>query len=156
MLFSVRVRACSHWKLGRTHFSSNVWSSLPWMSVYKYVGISGSSPLPIWDNVPTMLHVFHTTSLHLDYLHEVYSFDPGSSSHRWCRVEPTYFAFPPWKYVGSTRAVASLTVPGGQDFHFPYSFLKFQSYFLIFLTLFSFCSSFCPPGKALPTPLGST
>ena len=30
------------------------------------------------------------------------------------------------------RAVASLTVPGGQDFHFPHSFLKFRSIFLIF------------------------
>ena len=30
------------------------------------------------------------------------------------------------------RAVASLTVPGGQEFHFPHFFLKFQSIFLIF------------------------
>ena len=30
------------------------------------------------------------------------------------------------------RAVASLTVPGGQEFHFPYFFLKFQLIFLIF------------------------
>ena len=31
-----------------------------------------------------------------------------------------------------TRAVASLTVPGGQEFHFPHFFLKFWSSFLIF------------------------
>ena len=30
------------------------------------------------------------------------------------------------------RAVASLTVPGGQEFHFPHSFLKFRSIFLTF------------------------
>ena len=30
------------------------------------------------------------------------------------------------------RAVASLTVPGGQEFHFPHFFLKFQSIFHIF------------------------
>ena len=30
-----------------------------------------------------------------------------------------------------TRAVASLTVPDGQEFHFPHSFLKFRSIFLI-------------------------
>ena len=30
------------------------------------------------------------------------------------------------------RAVASLTVPGGQEFQFPPFFLKFQSIFLIF------------------------
>ena len=30
------------------------------------------------------------------------------------------------------RAVASLTVPGGQEFHFPNFFLKFWSIFLIF------------------------
>ena len=31
-----------------------------------------------------------------------------------------------------TRAVASLTVPGGQEFHFPHFFPKFWSFFLIF------------------------
>ena len=30
------------------------------------------------------------------------------------------------------RAVASLTVPGGQEFHFPHFFLKFQSIFPTF------------------------
>ena len=30
------------------------------------------------------------------------------------------------------RAVASLTVPGGQEFHFPHFFLKFRLSFLIF------------------------
>ena len=38
-----------------------------------------------------------------------------------------------------TRVVASLTVSGGQEFHFPYFFLKFRSTFLIFpQTLFIF------------------
>ena len=56
------------------------------------------------------------------------------------------------------RTVASLTVPGGQDFHFPYSFPKFQLHFLIF---FSFSSSFWPsaptrkgPGYATGTLTG--
>ena len=31
-----------------------------------------------------------------------------------------------------TWTVVSLTVPGGQEFHFPHFFLKFQSIFLIF------------------------
>ena len=34
--------------------------------------------------------------------------------------------------VYNTRAVASLTVPGGQEFHFPHFFPKFWSFFLIF------------------------
>ena len=63
----------------------------------------------------------------------------------------------------SVRAVASLTVPGGQGFHFPHFLLKFQSIFLIFpQTLLIFFSSFWPfwwatrpPGKALATPLTS-
>ena len=57
-------------------------------------------------------------------------------------------------------AVASLTVPGGQDFHFPYSSSNFGHFFVFFLKLFSFSSSFWssgwatrPPGKALVTPL---
>ena len=33
---------------------------------------------------------------------------------------------------GKTRAVASLTVPGGQEFHFPLFFLKFWTIYLIF------------------------
>ena len=35
-----------------------------------------------------------------------------------------------WRHTG--RAVANLTVPGGQGFHFPHFFLKFRSIFLIF------------------------
>ena len=34
------------------------------------------------------------------------------------------------------RAVASLTVPGGQEFHFPHFFLKFQSIFPQTLLIF--------------------
>ena len=33
---------------------------------------------------------------------------------------------------GDIRAVASLTIPGGQEFHFPHFFISFQSIFLIF------------------------
>ena len=36
----------------------------------------------------------------------------------------------------SSRAVASLTVPGGQEFHFPHFFLKFQSIFPQTLLIF--------------------
>ena len=60
----------------------------------------------------------------------------------------------------TSRAVASLTVPGGQEFHFPHFFLKFRPIVLIFLKLHLFSSSFWPsgrasrpPGKALATPL---
>ena len=56
--------------LGQTDFFSNVGSSLHIdMSVYKNVGRSEASPLPICDHIPTKL--FDTTSLCRDYLHEV-------------------------------------------------------------------------------------
>ena len=42
------------------------------------------------------------------------------------------------------RAVASLTVPGGQEFHFPHFSSNFDKFFLFFLKLFSFPSSFWP------------
>ena len=48
------------------------------------------------------------------------------------------------------RAVAILTVPGGQEFHFPHFFLKFRSIFLIFAQTYLFSSSFWPsahPGR---------
>ena len=34
--------------------------------------------------------------------------------------------------ITTSRAVASLTVPSGQEFHFPHFFLKFRLIFLIF------------------------
>ena len=59
-----------------------------------------------------------------------------------------------------SRAVASLTVPGGQEFHFPHFSQILIIFFLCFLKRFSFSSSFWlsgwatrPPGKALATPL---
>ena len=62
-----------------------------------------------------------------------------------------------------TRAAASLTVPGGQGFHFPHFFLTFRSIFLIFpqtLLIFSLIwpSGWAsrPSGKALATPLNKT
>ena len=58
------------------------------------------------------------------------------------------------------RAVASLTVPGGQEFHFSHFSSSLDQVFWLFLKLFSFSSSFwpsgwasCPPRKALATPL---
>ena len=58
------------------------------------------------------------------------------------------------------RAVASLTVLGGQVFHFPHSFLKFRSIFLIFPQTFlifflilALRVGDSPTGKALATPL---
>ena len=62
--------------------------------------------------------------------------------------------------AGEARAVASLTVPGGQEFHFPHFFLKFRLICLIFpQTLLIFFLILAhrvgrPPGKALVTPLG--
>ena len=60
----------------------------------------------------------------------------------------------------SSRAVASLTVPDGQEFHFPHFSSNFNHFFL---KLYLFYSSFwlsgwasCPPGKALTTPLISS
>ena len=69
------------------------------------------------------------------------------------------------KWVGpgarvSNRAVASLTVPDGQEFHFPHFSSNFDEFFSFFLKLYLFSSSFWPsrwasrpPGKALATPL---
>ena len=58
------------------------------------------------------------------------------------------------------RAVASLTVPGGQEFNFPHFSSNRDQFFLFFLKLCSFSSSFWPsgwatrpPGKALAMPL---
>ena len=51
------------------------------------------------------------------------------------------------------RPVASLTVPGGQGFHFPHFFLKIRSIFLIFpQTLLIFFLIFGPPGGRLAHP----
>ena len=62
-----------------------------------------------------------------------------------------------------TRAVASLTVPGGQEFHFPHFSSNSDQFFLFFLKLDLLSSSFWPsgwasrpPGKALATPLPGT
>ena len=53
----------------------------------------------------------------------------------------------------TVRAVASLTNPGEQDFHFPHSFLKFPSVFLIFPSKCShFLPHFGPPGGGLAHP----
>ena len=53
-----------------------------------------------------------------------------------------------------------LTVPGGQEFHFPHFSSNFDKIFVFFLKLYLFSSSFWPsgwtsrpPGKALVTPL---
>ena len=41
-----------------------------------------------------------------------------------------------WEAIpDAQQGLASLTVPGGQEFHFPHFFLKFRSIFLIFLKL---------------------
>ena len=50
------------------------------------------------------------------------------------------------------RAVASLRVPGGQEFHFPYFSSYFDQFFLLFLKLVSFSSSFWPSGGRLAHP----
>ena len=55
------------------------------------------------------------------------------------------------------RAVASLTVPGGQEFHFPHFLSKFWLFFRIFPRTFLIFPYFGSPGgrvgKALATPL---
>ena len=65
----------------------------------------------------------------------------------------------PWGRPGD-RAVANLSVPGGQELHFPHFSSNFDQFFLFFLKLDLFSSSFWfsgwatrPPGKALATPL---
>ena len=49
------------------------------------------------------------------------------------------------------RAVTSFTVPGGHEFHFPHFSSNFDKFFLRFVTIFSFSSSFWPskshPGR---------
>ena len=53
----------------------------------------------------------------------------------------------------SFRAVASLTVPGGQEFHFPHFFPKFWSFFSYFSSNFShFLPHFGSPGGRLAHP----
>ena len=47
-----------------------------------------------------------------------------------------------------SRAVASLTVLGGQEFHFPHFSSNFDQFFLFFLKLYLFSSSFWPSGWA--------
>ena len=47
------------------------------------------------------------------------------------------FSFFPGTSLFLTRAVASLTVPGGQEFHFPHFFLKSRLSFLIFPQTFT-------------------
>ena len=49
------------------------------------------------------------------------------------------------------RAVASLTVPGGQEFHFPHFSSNFDQFFLFFLN-FHFSSSFDPLGGRVAHP----
>ena len=60
--------------------------------------------------------------------------------------------------IWGEKAVASLTVPGGQEFHFPHFFLKFWLVFLIFpqTLLFFLILTFWvgEPGKAMAMPLG--
>ena len=48
------------------------------------------------------------------------------------------------------RAVASLTVPGRQEFHFPHFSSNRDQFFLFFLKLCSFSSSLKPSGWATP------
>ena len=55
--------------------------------------------------------------------------------------------------TGINRAVASLTVPGGQEFYFPHFFLKSRLSFLIFPQTFThFLPHFGPPGGRVAHP----
>ena len=63
--------------LGRTHFSSNVGSSLlTRMSVYKYIGICGVEPTP---NLRSHSHFTIWYHVHMSILPAWNSFEPGSS-----------------------------------------------------------------------------
>ena len=55
--------------------------------------------------------------------------------------------------LGLLSAVASLTVPGGQEFHFPLLYINFQSIFHLFLKLFAFFLTLVlrVPGKTQAT-----
>ena len=48
--------------------------------------------------------------------------------------------------IPKPRAVASLTVPGGQEFHFPHFSSNFDQIFVFSLKLYLFSSSFWPTG----------
>ena len=70
------------------------------------------------------------------------------------------WAVPDKNWPPPIRAVASLTVPGGQSSTFLIFSSNFDQFFLFFLKLYLFSSSFWlsgwatrPPGKALATPL---
>ena len=65
---------------------------------------------------------------------------------------PPYFC-PGVHSLHDCRAVASLTVPGGQEFHFPHFFLKSRLSFLIFPQTFThFLPHFGPPGGQVAHP----
>ena len=72
-----------------------------------------------------------TLTLSCDTLYDTF---PMVTSYSWTWIWNCYKFY--WKGVQNLsiiyRAVASLTVPGGQEFHFPPFFLKFWSIFLIF------------------------
>ena len=62
------------------------------------------------------------------------SLSPLAHAYAWADGRPAIF-----------RAVASLTVPGGQEFHFLHFFLEFYQFFLKLIFFFIF-TLLCPPG----------
>ena len=77
-----------------------------------------------------------------------YHFHVHKITAKWSCIENHIgsFYFRDWLLKIFIRAVASLTVPGGQAFHFPHSFLTFWPIFLNFPYFFLFSSSFWPSG----------
>ena len=113
-VFSVRVRASPYGIFGRFEDEWSLWG---------FHAVSQTSEA-LW--------VFHTVSwwvtpfgIFSSFRSDGHLLSFGDHSRRL-----DHYLIPFW--VVDVRAVASLTVPGGQEFHFPHFFLKFRSFVLIF------------------------
>ena len=101
---------------------------------------------------------FLTLSIvHLGYPHRARTCLICSSSFTWSSCSLTILLFLSSNVRTTPRAVASLSLPGGQDRmissifpHFPVASLIFPQFFFIFFLILVFRR---PPGKALATPL---
>ena len=94
-------------------------------------------------NLSKWTSVYITTKLSSDG----YERDEVYTSFPWCHNPQLYHWV--WKVLLS-RGVASITVPGGQEFHFLHFSSNLNHFFLIFPLSSFFCPHFGPPGRRLP------